>query len=416
MRSLWSSSLVLGASLIAPSLLAAGAGIPYAAVSSPADDAALPAAVVPRAAASAAGPAARLVATEAGRTRVSFAREDGTLGRYVLLGFSYRGGSAAVTVSTDRPVAAVRVAVDGEELLPLGGGAFATMVALPEDRAVDAVVKLERLDASPVGVTVGLKRFQTCTSWIHSPCGAALDESPEGLVFPLSPARAADAGDPADLIVPAIVRTPGGHGPVRSDLTMVNRAGAPLRVSLRLRTKAGVSSESFEVELPAGSPTTLADVAGLLLGPGADAEGVLEVRGFAPVSPSDLLVETYYDDGTEGRIGTTVPWFSGEAAAGRSARILTAPGSANPRLNVFSAPAASPEFDVVATLSGPAGTFTVPMRLPRESYTSVRLSELFPGAALSDTLLTVETSDAAVHAIATRNSALSGTPTVFASN
>lgn len=404
----------LTGALVAPDAAAAPAGVPFVTVSPPTDSAASPAALSPSAS-SATVAVPRLAATDAGRLRVSFARPDGSLGRYVYLGLSFESGDFALQVRTDRLVASVAATAAGEPLLPASAAnAFAAPAPLEASGPVDAVVRLERLEDAEVHVTLSLARFSRCDGWIQSPCGAVLDEAPEGLAFALGPARRASAADPAELVFPAVIRTQGLHGPIRSDLTLVNRSGATVRATLRFRSRTGLASDPADLEVPPLSARQVVDVVGALLGPSADAEGVLEVRGFVPAAPADTLAETYYDHGETGRIGTTLPAFAASSENARPGRILLAPAAGNPRVNVFSSTSTGDAFAVTFRLMpGPA---PVTLTLSRDAYLALRLSDLFPGGAADGALLSVETADPSVHAIATRNSGVSGSPTVFASN
>ena len=408
------AAAVTAAALVTPAALGSPAGVPFVTVSPPTDAASAPASLAPLpSSAQAAVP--RLLPTDAGRVRVSFARPDGSLGRYVFLGISFQSGPYALWVLTDRPVASVSASAAGEPLLVTSTpGAYATPGPTAPGQLLDAVVRLERLDAAEVFVTLLVSRFSRCDGWIQSPCGQALDEAPDGLVFALGPARRAAEADPADLVFPAVIRTQGLHGPIRSDLTLVNRSGATVRATLTFRSRTGLVSDPADLEVPPLSARQIVDVVGALLSEGADAEGILEVRGFVPVSPADALAETYYDHGETGRIGTTLPAFVASSETSRSSRILAAPAAANPRLNVFSSTSSGEPFDVTVRLV--PGPSPVTLHLSPDAYLSVRVADLFPGQALEGALVSVECADPSVHAIATRNSSVSGTPTVFASN
>jgi hypothetical protein len=392
------------------------AGVPLLYRSAATDDGASPAAVVAHGGADAAL-AARLVDTADGVAVVSFEREGKDPARYAYLGFSFTASEPYAVVVKGDGVPSVSVTVNGRELATVGGvnGAFAEVN--PTSGSQSVVIRLDGGGAvrrASVGVSV--RSFTSCPTLQPVLCGEVGAGSPRGLTYDLGLRPAADASR-ADLLIPAIVRADGLHGPVRSDVTLLNRFDAPLRVRLTLRSPGAGASPERVVDLAAHSRLTLTDVVRHLLPEAAEGQGVLEVRGFTSASPGDVTAETYYDGGESGRIGSSLPVFSGDAPrGGAAATVLSATSDEDPRLLLFSSDPTARE--VTGTLLVVAGSDRVeemPLGVTPDRPISARLSDLF-GDLPAGALVTVLTNDPALHAVLVRSDPVTGSPRLVSSN
>ncbi|HEV8268377.1 MAG TPA: hypothetical protein VGR00_09100 [Thermoanaerobaculia bacterium] len=402
--------LLAGLLALGTPAFAAGTGAPLVYRSAPTEEGSPPAAVR-----STAG--TRLVASDTGRYVVPFTKEDGGDGSFVYLGFSFTAKAPyAVTVTTEKPVASIRVFANGAEALTAAGSLQDWVVAKPPSGTQEVVVRLERGASRLVPVTVSLSGFQYVASLSPNPTGEILSAPPEELVWDLGAAtRPAERN--ADLFVPAVIHSEGLHGPIRTRLALLNHAGATVRVGLALLSSEGGSPDSVKLDLPPRSTTALDDVVAYVRGEGVSDQGVLAIRGFVPGSPGDLVAETSYVNESGGRIGTTLPLFS-ESPARFSSVILSASQEGEPRLILFSdASRLGSAVPRVARIhvETASGDHVAPVTFLGGFSLTKRLSDLVPGAA-PEGIVAVETDDPTIHAVIVRNDAVTGSPFVYASN
>jgi hypothetical protein len=408
------STVLLALTLGAGGLDAASSSVPLLYRSDPTDTAAAPRVLAARDRTSGELPA-RLASAPGGHLVVSFDRGTQTPGRYVYLGFSFAASSPfAVGVVAEKALASVAVTANGQELRSVSGRPDVYATPLAQKGPFSVVLRLERGDASQVPVKVDVYGFRACASLVPNPCGEISAAPPEGLTYDLT--LGGDAG-PADVLIPAVVRASGLHGPVKSDVTLVNETDAKLIATLALVTTDRGTTASKPVELAPRARLKVTDVVGFLLGDGGDAQGALAVRGFVPASPGGLTAETYYDQGAKGRIGSTLPLFFDRGREPSS--ILAASSDGDPRLILFSSGAkggglAAHVARIRVELGGGA-PLSVPIEVPAGVYASARLADLI-GRSASDGIVSIETDDPAIHAVLVRSDPGSGTPYLTASN
>ena len=409
------TTMLVAFTLGAGALEAASTAVPLLYRSDPTDAASAPRALVAREAA-ANGPAARLASAPGGRLVVSFDRGARSPGRFVYLGFSFAATSPfAIGVAPETPLASVAVSVNGNDFRTVLGRQDVYASPAPQTGPFSAVIRLERGDASQVPVNVSLHGFRSCASLLPNPCGDVSDAPPEGLAFGLS--LGGEAG-PADVLIPAVVRAAGLHGPVRSDVSFVNESDAKVVATISLVTLDRGATSPKAVELAPHARLRIADVVGFLLGEDADAQGALAIRGFVPASPGGLAAETYYDNGEKGRVGSTLPLFI-EKGARDASSILASTTDGDPRLILFSsAPSGSALASHVARIRvdlGGGAPLSVPVSVPAGVYANARLADLI-GATSAAALVSIETDDPSIHAVLVRSDPASGTPYLTASN
>lgn len=253
---------------------AAETGLPYLVRSTGTDRADLTNVLFP--APSRAALPARLLPSPGGRTVASFRRASETPGRYVYLGFGFAGGPFAVRVVTEQPVAGAKVYASGVELASVPGSpdTFASTQPLPGEPSDLArrhvLIRLERQEALEVPVAVELLGFTRCEGGLVPACGTPTAQPPIGLRYLFNDAT--QATEP-DALIPAVIRTQGFHGPIRTDVVIVNRASAPLVLYLNFIEKGWGRSDSFEREVPANSRTRIPDVVRSLFGEKEGIEG-----------------------------------------------------------------------------------------------------------------------------------------------
>lgn len=105
-------------------------------------------------------------------------------------------------------------------------------------------VRLERSLAAPEQVRVGLHEWEPCGQGFPLECGRPLDELPEIVGF------GGMTRGLADVTVPAVMRKDGLHGPIRTDLSFSNPAGAMVMATLQLVGSGG--GERTETSLASG--------------------------------------------------------------------------------------------------------------------------------------------------------------------
>ncbi len=408
-------TVALAATWMSGAAMASGSGVPLLYRSAPTDEATAPVPLVARSPA-AGGVPVRLVSAPSGRITASF----DAAGRYLYLGFSFHAdGPFSVVVAPETPLASVQVLVNGVVFLPLGGSATAyaassTLVGTPHVQ-----IRLERGSAGQVPLAVSLRALTPCQPLAPAPCGELLDTPPASLVYDLSDGVADPFDTQADLLVPAIVRGAGLHGPIRSALSVHNPADAPVRLRLFLSDLGGGFSNVVALTVPAGERSAIPDLVGWLY-PGTPdpvGQGVLEIQGFVPPSPGDLTVETAYEGGGDGRLGTTLPLFVDPLSEGSPA-LLTASTKDDPRLTLFSAlplPAtASLSRRALLRITLPDGTVSLNPIDVSGGPVSARLSELV-GLPVEGSAISFETDDPSLHAILVRSDPVTGSPFVVAS-
>jgi hypothetical protein len=259
---------------------------------------------------------------------------------------------------------------------------------------------------------VSLAGFTACASLLPNPCGSIASAPPDGLAYAMTIGGEAS---PADVLIPAVVRAAGLHGPVRSDVSLVNESDSKIVASLSMITVDRGATPAKAVELGPRARVKITDVVGFLLGSDADAQGALAIRGFVPATPGGLTAETYYDNGEKGRIGSTLPLFY-ERGARDASSILAASTDGDPRIIVFSsAPAGRAAHAARIRVDLGGAPVLVPIELPAGVYASARVADVI-GKSASDALFTVESDDPAFHAVLVRSDPASGTPYLTASN
>jgi hypothetical protein len=364
---------------------------------------------------------ARLVASPGGRTTVSFRTPNGETGPYAYLGFAVSSaGPIVVSVRPDGALAGVRVFVDEVELGPIAG--FPGDFAVPPPpastvRSGSVVIRLEKGGADTVPLTGRTRTWTPCAESSSAACGQPVDVHPSWLAY--------HVGSPeglADVTVPAVMRKDGIHGPIRTDLSLTNRSDSSLQALLQVVSASGGVSNTVPVLVPAHQRVRVEDVvSSIYSGQGSVSdEGALLVRGFAPSCAGDLTVETYYDGGPGGRVGTALPVFvEGEW---RSTGVLAAgPVDGDPRLTIYNALAGSLDPDAVDLTSfglrlvAPDGSTEVlfPIYSSRH-YVSVRLSELGLPSFPPGSYFTVESDNPALRVLIVSSDPVSGSPSVIA--
>lgn len=225
----------------------------------------------------------------------------------------------------------------------------------------------------------------------------------------------------ADVTVPAVMRKDGLHGPIRTDLSFTNPSGAMVMALLQLVGFDGGCSIVVPLEIPARQRIRVTDVVSWLRDRSMQFvpdEGMLRSRGFVPANAGDLAVETYYEGGASGRVGTSMPYFV-EGEARRTGVLATGPADGDPRLTIYSALAGGMPVHEIAPLSfrlrvvSPDGTAETRTFEVDAKYLSSRLSQYVsvpdPGSYFA-----VESENPALRVLIVSSDRVSGSPSAIA--
>ena len=137
-----------------------------------------------------------------------------------------------------------------------------------------------------------------------------------------------------------------------------------------------------------------------------------------PQSPGDLAAETYYDNGGQGRIGTSLPVYAGPAVRD-AGTILAGTSDGNPRLLLFTSDtgsgAVTPHTARLNVQLAGRNPQVIPITIAGGTYSNVSLVDLI-GNPQSEALVSVDTDDPTFHAVLVRSDPVTGSPFLTASN